>query len=72
MTWQQKSDLIQQGPVTCARNFEHMVQLFTKDVLKSNVMPTGEIVHLFYTVEFQQWGSPHIHALFWVSSCHGF
>ena len=28
MTWQQKSDLIQKDPVTCARNFEHIVQLF--------------------------------------------
>ena len=66
MTWQQKSDLIQKDPVTCARNFEHMVQLFIKDVLKSNLMPIGEIVDFFYRVEFQQRGSPHIHALFWV------
>ena len=28
MTWEQKSDLIQKDPVTCARNFDHMVQLF--------------------------------------------
>ena len=41
-TWQQKSDLIQKDPVTCARNFEHMVQLFIKDVLKSD-----EIVDFF-------------------------
>ena len=41
MTWQQKSD-----PVTCARNFEHMVQLFIEDVLKSNLMPIGEMVDL--------------------------
>ena len=66
MTWLQKSDLIQKDPVTCARNFEHMVQLFIKDVLKSNLMPIGEIVDFFYRVEFQQRGSPHIHALFWV------
>lgn len=66
MTWQQKSDLIQKDPVTCARNFDHMVQLFIKDVLKSNEMPIGEIVDFFYRVEFQQRGSPHIHALFWV------
>ena len=66
MTWEQKSDLIQKDPVTCARNFEHMVQLFIKDVLKSNLMPIGEIVHFFYRVEFQQRGSPQIHALFWV------
>ena len=66
MTWQQKSDLIQKDPVTCARNFEHMVQLFIRDVLKSDEMPIGEIVDFFYRVEFQQRGSPHIHALFWV------
>ena len=29
-------------------------------------MPIGEIVDFFYRVEFQQRGSPHIHALFWV------
>ena len=68
MTWQQKSDLIQKDPVTCARNFELMVQLFIKDVLKSDEMPIGEIVNFFYRVEFQQRGSPHIHALFWVKN----
>lgn len=66
MSWQEKSDLIQKDPVTCARNFEHMVQLFIKDVLKSTAMPLGEIADYFYRVEFQQRGSPHIHALFWV------
>ena len=66
MTWEQKSDLIQKGPVTCARNFDHMVQLFSRDVLKSSVMPVGEIVDYFYSVRFQQRGSPHIHGLFWV------
>ena len=66
MTWEQKSDLIQKDPVTCARNFEHMVQLFIRDVLKSSVMPIGEIADYFYRVESQQRGSPHIHGLFWV------
>ena len=42
MTWQQKSDLIEKDPVACARNFDHMVQLFIKDVLKSDEMPIGE------------------------------
>ena len=50
----------------CLRNFEHMVQLFITDVLKSNPLPIGEIVDFLYRVEFQQRGSPHIHALFWV------
>ena len=67
MTWQQKSDLIQKDPVTCARNFEHMVQLLIKDALKSNLMPIGEIgMQIFYRIEFQQRGLAHIHALFWV------
>ena len=39
MTWEQKSQLIQKDPVTCARNFDHMVQLFSHDVLKRSVMP---------------------------------
>jgi len=42
MTWEQKSDLIQKDPVTCARNFDQMVQLFICDVLKSSVAPIGE------------------------------
>ena len=54
MTRQQKSDLIQKDPVTCARNFEHMVQLFIKDVLKSDEMRIREMVDFFYIVESQQ------------------
>ena len=68
MSWEQKSDLIQKDPVTCARNFEHMVQLFIRDVLKSSIMPIGEITDYFYRVEFQQRGSPHIHGLFWIKN----
>ena len=47
MTWEQKSDLIKKDPVTCARNFYHMVQLFIRDVLKSSVAPIGEIADYF-------------------------
>lgn len=68
MSWEQKSDLIQKDPVTCARNFEHMVQLFIRDVLKSSIMPIGEITDYFYRVEFQQRGSPHIPGLFWIKN----
>ena len=66
MTWQKKSDLIKSDPVTCARNFEHMVQLFLRDVIKSKLKPIGDVVDFFYRIEFQQRGSPHIHSLFWV------
>ena len=53
MTWQQKADLIQNYPVICATNFEHMVQLFIEDVLKIYLMPIGEMVYVFHRVEFQ-------------------
>ena len=61
MSWEQKSDLIQKDPVTCARNFDHMVQLFICDIFKSTVASIGEIADYFYRVEFQRRGSPHIH-----------
>ena len=67
-----KSELIRKDPVTCARNFEHMFRLFLNRVLKSKQMPIGEIHDFFYRVEFQQRGSPHIHALFWVKGAPQF
>ncbi len=68
MTWQKKCELIQKDPVTCARNFEHMVQLFIHNFIKSSSHPIGEVVDFFYRVEFQQRGSPHIHGLFWIKN----
>ena len=72
MSWKQKSELIQKDPVTCARNFEHMVQLFIHTFLKSSSHPIGEILDFFYRVEFQQRGSPHIHGLFWIKDAPEF
>ena len=68
MNWEKKSRLIQKDPVTCARNFDYMVQRLIYDILKSDLMPVGEIADFFYRVEFQQRGSPHIHALLWIKS----
>ena len=47
-----------------------MVQLFIRDVLKSDLLPIGEIADYFYRVEFQQRGSPHIHGLFGLKVRH--
>ena len=68
MTWQKKCELIRKDPVTCARNFEHMVQLFIHGFIKSSCHPIGEVTDFFYRVEFQQRGSPHIHGLFWIKN----
>ena len=47
MTWQKKSELIQNDPVTYARNFDYMIQRLIHDVLKSEVMPVGQIADFF-------------------------
>ncbi len=44
MTWQKKSELSQKYPVTCAINFEHMVQLIIHNFIKSSSHPVGEVV----------------------------
>ena len=54
MRWQKKSELIQKDPVTCARNFEHMVQLFLHNFIKSSSDLIGEVVDFFYRVELQK------------------
>ena len=52
MTWEQKIRFDTKRSSHFARNFEHMVQLFIRDVSKWSVMPIGEIADYFYTVEF--------------------
>ncbi|XP_071855229.1 uncharacterized protein [Apostichopus japonicus] len=66
MNWNEKSDLIQSDPVTCARHFDYMFRRFLNNFLYSSYHPIGEIIDHFYRVEFQQRGSPHIHMLVWV------
>lgn len=37
-----------------------------KRFLNSPAVPIGRVTDMFYRIEFQVRGSPHIHALFWV------
>jgi hypothetical protein len=67
MTWQKKSELIQKDPVTCARNFEHMVQLFIHNFIKNSCHPIGEVVDFSIVLNSSR-GSPHIHGLFWIKN----
>ena len=66
LSWQEKSQLIQGDPVTCARHFDYRVQVLVNKVLYSDLAPLGKITDHFFRSEFQQRGSPHIHCLFWV------
>lgn len=68
MPWKEKCNLIKSDPITCTRYFDHKVQMFINNVLKSKINPIGKILDYFYRVEFQQRGSPHIHMLIWIEN----
>ena len=72
LTWEEKSRLIQNDPVTCARHFDFQVQQFILKFLLSDRAPLGKIEDWFYRVEFQQRGSPHIHMLIWIEGAPKF
>ncbi|OCT76291.1 hypothetical protein XELAEV_18031490mg [Xenopus laevis] len=63
--WQEKCDILRSNPATAMRMFEKRVEALISLIL-SPAQPIGEVIDWFYRVEFQQRGSPHIHALFWV------
>lgn len=67
LNWEQKCRLIQSDPVTCARYFDYQFNQFLNNFLMSNITPSGSIFGWFYTVEYQQRGSPHIHMLIWIT-----
>ena len=66
--WQEKTRLVQKDPVTCSRYFDHRVQEFLNTILRSDYEPIGKLRDVFYRVEFQQRGSPHIHMLVWTEN----
>lgn len=72
LSWTERCELIQADSVTCTRYFDHRVQVFISDVLKSLFAPLGNVLDYFYRVEFQQRGSPHIHMLVWIEGAHKF
>ena len=66
MSWATKSRLIKSDPVTVSRFFNNRVERFISAFLKNSLHPLGEVTDFFYRVEFQQRGSPHIHAILWI------
>ena len=73
MTWEEKSRLIQNDPVTCARHFDFQVQQFILKFLLRDCALLGKIEDWYYRVEFQQRGSPpHIHMLTWIEGAPKF
>ena len=65
LEWHKKADLIRKDPVTCAGYFDYRSRKLWK-ILRSKVSPLGVLSDYYMRVEFQQRGSPHIHALLWI------
>lgn len=68
ITYMQKAELIQKGPVTCARHFQYPTHIFFNNILTTSASPIGKVVDYYYRVEFQNRGSPHLHCIFWVEN----
>ncbi|KAL6484152.1 hypothetical protein MHYP_G00061970 [Metynnis hypsauchen] len=66
LDWLTKCEIIQSNPVTVIRLFEKRVEALMRDLILSPAQPIGEVVDMFYRVEFQARGSGHIHCLFWI------
>lgn len=69
MTFEEKSRLIREDPVTCALYFEYRIG----EIRKTWSHPNGpfgqyEIDLFFYRIEFQHRGSPHIHMVIWLKN----
>ncbi|XP_053378668.1 uncharacterized protein LOC128548229 [Mercenaria mercenaria] len=68
MTWDERSTLLRSNPATAARHFHHKVQALFTNILLSQANTLGKITIYFYRIEFQQRGSPHVHAILWVEN----
>jgi hypothetical protein len=63
-----KKRLLMHHPVAVARNFEKRVEHLL-DFLQRRTDIVGEIKDYYVRFEFQERGSAHAHALFWVAGC---
>ncbi|XP_061883615.1 uncharacterized protein LOC133634970 [Entelurus aequoreus] len=72
LEWADRCELLRRNPATAARMFDYRWHCFLKEVLMSPSNPVGKILDFFYRIEFQQRGSPHVHALFWIEGAPQF
>ena len=70
MNWEDKCSLLRSNPATAAIHFHHRVQHLFSDVLLTDNCPIGKVTKYFYRIEFQQRGSPHLHAILWIKDAH--
>lgn len=68
------SRLIRSDPVTCAQYFHHRIHQIFKTWTSSFEGPFGTFIikNMFYRIEFQHRGSPHVHLILWLEDAPSF
>ena len=66
MSMDKWSNYLWQNPVTGTCMFQHRVEKFFTEYILSDSHPIGHILEYVIKIEFQMWGSPHVHCLLWV------
>lgn len=74
LTFEEKARLIRSDPVTCARYFDHRFTELKKTWTNCDDGPFGKykITAMFYRIEFQHRGSPHVHLVVWLEGAPKF
>ena len=66
LSWETKTRWLRSNPITAARNFQHRLDAFFTEFVKSPAAPIGPVTDYVIRIEFQARGSPHAHTLLWV------
>ena len=50
------------------KTFDYSIQHFFTDFIKNDASPFGKLADIWYRIEFQHRGSPHMHCLLWIAN----
>ena len=66
MSIAERSNLLQQNPVTGVHMFQHRVESFFSQYILGGSQPLGNATDYVIKIKFQMRGSPHAHCLLWL------
>ena len=64
LSYQERTKLLNENQVLVARHFQYKVQVFFKELILDG--PLGKTKYYALHNEFQERGSPHVHAFIWI------
>ena len=66
LSYQEGCNLLNKNPVLVARHFQYKAEVFFKEIILDG--PLGKTKYHAISIEFQERGSPHVHAFIWIFS----